>query len=156
MFSKWRKCPTLTFGLLWWLKGHVNCHVRQLISWGFSMYRGCVKCSTSSPTAQNKPVKYILLSHFINTWGKLRLQEIKFLTQVLQSLNDQVYACVLSCFSRVWLFATPWTIDSSVHGVLQARILEWVAMPASRGSFQPRDQTHVSYVSCIVRQVLCH
>ena len=33
---------------------------------------------------------------------------------------------------------------SSVHGVLQARILEWVAIPFSRGSSQPRDQTLVS------------
>ena len=33
---------------------------------------------------------------------------------------------------------------SSVHGILQARILEWVAMPSSRGSSQPRDQTQVS------------
>ena len=33
---------------------------------------------------------------------------------------------------------------SSVHGILQARILEWVAMPSSRGSSQPRDQTCVS------------
>ena len=31
----------------------------------------------------------------------------------------------------------------SVHGILQARILKWVAMPFSRGSFQPRDQTHI-------------
>ena len=37
---------------------------------------------------------------------------------------------------------------SSVHGILQAGILEWVAMPSSRGSSWPRDQTHVSYVSC--------
>ena len=29
-------------------------------------------------------------------------------------------------------------------GILQARILEWVAMPSSRGSSQPRDQTHIS------------
>ena len=36
----------------------------------------------------------------------------------------------------------------SVHGILQARILEWVAMSSSRGSSQPRDQTHVSYISC--------
>ena len=43
---------------------------------------------------------------------------------------------------------------SSVHGILQARILEWVAMPAFRGSARPRDQTRVSYVSCISRQVL--
>ena len=35
---------------------------------------------------------------------------------------------------------------SSVHGILQARILEWVAMPPSRGSSRPRDQTRVSYV----------
>ena len=46
--------------------------------------------------------------------------------------------------------------DSSVHGILQARILEWVTMPSSRGSSQPRDRTCVSYVSCIGRQVLYH
>ena len=34
--------------------------------------------------------------------------------------------------------------DYIVHGILQARILEWVAFPFSRGSFQPRDQTQVS------------
>ena len=43
---------------------------------------------------------------------------------------------------------------SSVRGILQARILEWVAMPSSRGSSQPRDWTHVSYVSCTGRWVL--
>ena len=37
---------------------------------------------------------------------------------------------------------------SPVHGTLQARILEWVATPPSKGSSQPRDQTHV-YVSSI-------
>ena len=36
---------------------------------------------------------------------------------------------------------------SSVHGILQARILERVAMPSSRASSPPRDGTHVSYVS---------
>ena len=36
---------------------------------------------------------------------------------------------------------------SSVHGLLQARILEWVAMPSSRGSSQPKDQTQVSLVA---------
>ena len=35
--------------------------------------------------------------------------------------------------------------DSSVHGILQARILEWVAMASSRGSSQLRDQTQVSH-----------
>ena len=45
---------------------------------------------------------------------------------------------------------------SSVHGILQAKILEWVAMPSSRGSSRPRDRTCTSYVSCIGRQVLYH
>jgi len=42
---------------------------------------------------------------------------------------------------------------SSVHGILQGRILEWVAMSSSRGSSQPRDQIQVS---CIGRCVLYH
>ena len=38
-------------------------------------------------------------------------------------------------------------IDYTVHGILQARILEWVAFPFSRGSSQPRDQTQVSHIA---------
>ena len=45
---------------------------------------------------------------------------------------------------------------SAVHGVFPARILEWVAISYSRGSSQPRDQTHVSCISCISRQILNH
>ena len=40
---------------------------------------------------------------------------------------------------------------SSVHGILQARVLEWVAMPSSKGSSQPGGQTHVS---CIIDGLL--
>ena len=36
---------------------------------------------------------------------------------------------------------------SSVHGIPQARLLEWVAVPFSRGSSQPRDQTQVSCIA---------
>jgi len=36
---------------------------------------------------------------------------------------------------------------SSVHGILQERILEWVAIPSSRGSSQPRNQIHVSSIT---------
>ena len=45
---------------------------------------------------------------------------------------------------------------SSVHGILQAKILEWVVIPFSRGSSHPRNWTFVSYVCCIDRQVLYH
>ena len=67
-------------------------------------------------------------------------------------------ACVLSHFSFVQLHEP---VDSSppgssVHGILQARTLEWVAMPSSRGSSRPRDWTCVSHISCIGMQVLYH
>ena len=42
-------------------------------------------------------------------------------------------------------------LSSSVHGILQAKILEWVAISSSRRSSWPRDLTHVSCVSCISR-----
>ena len=69
-----------------------------------------------------------------------------------------VCMCMLSLFSHVQLCnpmecSTP---DSSVHRILQARILEWVAMPSSRGSSRPRDWTRVSYASCIGRWGLYH
>ena len=45
---------------------------------------------------------------------------------------------------------------SSVHGILQARTLEWVAVSFSRRSSRPSDQTSGSYVSCTGSQVLYH
>ena len=38
-------------------------------------------------------------------------------------------------------------MDYTVHGILQARILKWVAFPFSRGSSQPRDRTHVFHIA---------
>ena len=38
-------------------------------------------------------------------------------------------------------------MDYSIHGILQAKRLEWVAFPFSRGSSQPRDQTQVSHIA---------
>ena len=63
-----------------------------------------------------------------------------------------VHACVLSRFSHVRHFATLGMVARQSPlpmGFLWARTLEWVAMPSSRGSSQPRDQTRVSCVSCI-------
>ena len=64
--------------------------------------------------------------------------------QLLQS-------CLTLCDSLGWSLPV-----SSVHGTLQTRILEWVAMPSSRGSSPPRDQTCVSSVSCVGRWILYH
>ena len=39
------------------------------------------------------------------------------------------------------------SMDCRVHGILQTRILEWVAFPFSKGSSQPRDRTQVSRIA---------
>ena len=65
-------------------------------------------------------------------------------------------ACMLSHFSHVWLFAAPWTVVHQAPlsmGFSQARILEWVAISSSRGSFQSKDRTHVSCISCVTGSI---
>ena len=78
-----------------------------------------------------------------------------------QKINaDTILCCaVLSHFSSVQLFCDVMDYSrpgSSVHGILQARTLEWVAMPSSRGSSQPRDRTCISCGFCTGRLVLYH
>ena len=63
------------------------------------------------------------------------------------------YVCARSCLTLCYpIDCSP--PDSYVHGLFQAKILEWVAISFSRGSSQPRDWTHVSCVSCIGRKIL--
>ena len=62
-----------------------------------------------------------------------------------------VCVCAKSLQSRLTLcdpmdYSPP---DSSIHGILQARILDWVAMPSSRVSSQPGDRARISYVSAL-------
>ena len=65
--------------------------------------------------------------------------------------------CLLSCFSRVWLFATLWTVvHQALFGILQARVLEWVAKASSRGSSWPTDRTHIPHVSSIADRFFIH
>ena len=66
---------------------------------------------------------------------------------------------VLSYFSQVQLFATLWTVAcqrSLSMGILQARILEWVAKPSSRGSSQSRDRTLWVFTIWATREALFH
>ena len=67
---------------------------------------------------------------------KISLQAATFLLMLKVSTLKSAF-CMLSHFNHVLLCATPWTVASSVHGILQARILGWVAMPFSRESSHP-------------------
>ena len=67
------------------------------------------------------------------------------------------HACVPSCFSQTLCNPMDHSLPgSSVHGILQTRVLEWIAMPSFRGSSWPRDRTCNSSISCIGRQILYH
>ena len=122
---------------------------------GFSPWNLQVPHLRVQPTANQREKKVFVIPE-------------SFKNQNLNSLHTDT--CLHSVLSARSLQPCPTLCDSmdcsppgsSVHGILQARILEWVAMPSSRGSSKPRDQTRtrdgtcVFYVSCIGRQVLYH
>ena len=54
----------------------------------------------------------------------------------------------LNCVQLFWDPMDCSLPGSCVHGISQARILEWVAMPSSSGFSRPRDRTCISYISC--------
>ena len=73
--------------------------------------------------------------------------ESKLLLPVLQW---NAMLCCAELLGHIQLFATPRTVALQAPlsvGILQARILEWVAMSSSRGSSQPRDQTQISGIA---------
>ena len=113
------------------------------------------------------------LGHFCQVYFCARVNERRkiyiyiyiYIYIVSPNCSPQMLLCVyFLCLHAKWLqscltLCNP--VDCcppgfSVHGILQARILEWVAVPSSRGSSQPRDRTCVSYISCTGRQVLYH
>ena len=59
------------------------------------------------------------------------------------------HACSVACSCpTLWDPVDYSPPGSSVHGILQARIMEWAAISISRGSSQPRDRTRISGISC--------
>ena len=87
---------------------------------------------------------------------RVLLDEINFwisrLSEPIALPNLGAHA-MLSRFSCVRFFVTLWTVACQaplVHGILQARILDWVAISFSRGSSWPRNRTHVYCSSCLV------
>ena len=67
----------------------------------------------------------------------LKRRDITLPTKSVQSKGKVTRSCLALC--------NP--MGHTVHGILQARILEWVTVPFSRGSSQPRDQTQISHIA---------
>ena len=79
-------------------------------------------------------------------------------SKAMKKNETYLYIAHAHVFSRARLFETLRTVthQAPLSMGFPARILEWVAMPSFRGSSPPRNQTHISYVSHIVRWVLYH
>ena len=112
---------------------------------------------------RHPPLSFLLVPLFPSPILHLHLSEsLDNLKKQTKKLQKSLFLCKekLKLLSHVPHFVTPWTVcsppGSSVHGILQARILEWIAISSSRGSSPPRNQAHFSSVSCIGRQVVYH
>ena len=96
------------------------------------------------------------------SWLAFSFSSFTFIKRLFSSLFSAVRVVSFACAK--WLQLCPtlcvpmdWSLpSSSVHGILQTRILKRVAIPFSRGSSRPRDWTQVSSISCISRWVLYH
>ena len=95
------------------------------------------------------PPSWFIQSCSCPSW--ISVSDSKTLETEQANLSPRVCVCVcmLSHFSRVQLFTTLWTVARQAPlsmGILQAKTLEWVAMPSSRGSSWPRDRTCISHI----------
>ena len=95
-------------------------------------------------------ILYLARSNLTISFSYLKREREHFLSSILRvTINpakkkkvSDVKSCLTLCHP---MDCSP--PGSSVHGILQARILEWVAIPFSRGSSWPREQTHVSCIA---------
>ena len=86
-------------------------------------------------------IRHDWVTSLIHFCCMLRVADLRRMKTCLSSVQS---------LSHVWLFVTPWTAahpGSSVHGIFQARILEWVAISFCRRFSQPRDWMWVSLVA---------
>ena len=98
-------------------------------------------CHKETKTLTSKDICTVMSTEALFTVAKIREQHVSTDGQ------DGLSCWCAQSPSRVQLFVTPWTVAHQaplVCGIFQARILEWVAISFSRGSFPPRNQTPVS------------
>ena len=103
----------------------------------------CVRLVISRPAVTSQDQSLVLGLENL-TWTQVKLVVV---TISAEGLSQRAVLCLVaqSCLTlQPHGLSLP---DSSVHGILQARILEWVAMPFSRGASQPSDRTQASHIA---------
>ena len=101
--------------------------------------------------AENNSFSVFLYLHKYHWFGFLNFLKRKQIRNARTTILDHVMSwykhatsVLRTNYESVQLFVNPWTV---VHGILQARTLEWIGSPFSRGSSQPRDRTQASCIS---------
>ena len=108
-------------------------------------------------------------------WGKMNVDECGNILKVAQKKKKKplqmltlplyheqapsklVHACSVAQSCLTLCNPTDYSpLGSTVHGIFRARIPEWVAIFYFRGSSQPSDWTHLSFISCIDRRIFYH
>ena len=143
------QCCLSKAGCKWFLKKQVLTHV---LTWGGALWTWVFsKCSewmgaVVQSLLQSKPS--------IQFFDGLACYFVAFPTWHTRSIIK--YMC---CAHLCLTLCDPMDCSlpgSSVHGISQARILEWFAISYSRGSSRPRDQTYIFCISCIGSWILYH
>ena len=113
---------------------------------------------------QGKPLNVTVILVYVPTTNA-KEAEVEWLYEDIQDLLEVTVKKDVFFIMKVLVIQTCPTLcgpmdcsllGSSVHGIFQIRILEWVAISFSRGPSQPRYQTYISYVSGIGGWVLYH
>ena len=145
------------------LKCLLFCLPFWIFAWSF-LLRELTLHSMNRSWIQRGPVIPLYCCHPEHLWEKHfnRLSWIclcSILTDIYFSQKWNILKLTCVC-AQLWLtLCDPMDCSlpgSSVHGIFQARILQWVAISYSRGPFRPRDWTHFSCVSYIGRRILYH
>ena len=113
--------------------------------------------SRRSSWHRNRTGVSCLAGWFFTSWAMREARhQLSYCTTVLFKVlcmlcAQSLQSCPTLCDAKDYSLPGP-----SLHGILQARVLEWTAIPSSRGSSPPRDGTLISWVSSTGRGVLYH
>ena len=137
--------------------------ILPLIWLWFLFWPWCVAYRLSVPRPGIKPVPPAVKALNPNHWTIREFSSCDFLpVPSFPSLINKLDSLLCIHFTSVWQFCAVLSLQScltlrdpmdcsppgsSVHGILQARILEWVAMSSSKRSSPPRNRTHVSCIT---------
>ena len=135
----------LSFTIFGW-GSHVNPWLIHVNVWKKPQYCKVISLQLTKIN-EKKKYKSLSCSRSIETdYSPNLVHELWFATPCACLHAESLQSCLTLCDPMD--YSPP---GSSTHGILQARILEWVAIPSSGGASLPRDWTYVSSTSCIGR-----